>query len=92
LFSFKYFIQLTPARMQGLAAAPSTTSRSLADNNMLQQVGDIHTKLRIMVQKLKDKDLSSIHRQAIASDKPNAEELNQEEIEDQIDELQISTG
>ena len=78
--------------MQGVAQAPSTTSSSLADNNMLVQVGDIHTKLKVMVQKLKDKDLSLIHRQTLLADKPNAEELTEEEVEDQIDELQISTG
>lgn len=83
--------KLTPARMQGVAQAPSTTSSSLADNNMLVQVGDIHTKLKVMVQKLKDKDLALIHRQTLLADKPNAEELTEEEVEDQIDELQIST-
>ena len=47
------------------------------------QVSDIHTKLHIMVNRLKNQDLASV-----VSEEPSTAE----EVEEKIDELCISTG
>jgi len=75
--------KLTPARVSGVSATPSTTSRSLAENNLKVQVAEINEKLKQMVKLLSQADLS-----AVVGEEPKT----QEETEDHIDELCISTA
>jgi len=75
--------KLTPAQINGLSATPSTTSRSLADNNLKEQVAEINEKLKHMVALLSDADISTV---------VGEEPKTQEEMEDHIDELCISTA
>merc|ERR1711914_63890 len=75
--------KLTPARVEGLSATPSTTSRSLAENNLKEQVAEINEKLKQMVKLHEKADLTSV---------VGEEPKTQEEMEDHIDELCISTA
>jgi len=75
--------KLTPARVKGLSATPSTTSRSLAENNLKEQVAEINEKLVQMVKLHEKADLASV---------VGEEPKTQEEMEDHIDELCISTA
>merc|ERR1712066_855152 len=52
--------KLTPARVEGLSATPSTTSRSLAENNLKEQVAEINEKLKQMVKLHEKADLTSV--------------------------------
>ena len=80
---YTLIFKLTPARVEGLSATPSTTSRSLAENNLKEQVAEINEKLKQMVKLHEKADLTSV---------VGEEPKTQEEMEDHIDELCISTG
>lgn len=52
--------KLTPVKLTGVEQAPSTTSRSLAENNLLEQTSVISKKLREMVSRNTNKDMSAV--------------------------------
>ena len=51
---------MTPVKLTGVEQAPSTTSRSLAENNLLEQTSVISKKLREMVSRNTNKDMSAV--------------------------------
>jgi len=77
--------KLTPAKLDGVEQKPSTTSRSLAENNLIVQTDEISSKLREMVRRLANTDICT----TIA----NENDLKMEnDVDETIDELYLSTA
>jgi len=72
--------KLTPVRLSGVEQAPSTTSRSLAENNLLEQTASISKKLREMVARKRDVNVQV-----------DGEPKDGQELEEMCDEICLNT-